>query len=121
KIVGHSVVAQPAPWFTTAPIGAISHLLTRIHWSVSDIDLFEINEAFAVVPMAVMGELNLSADQVNIHGGACALGHPVGASGARIVVSLLHALQHHQLQRGIAAICLAGGEALALAIERLPQ
>jgi acetyl-CoA C-acetyltransferase len=119
RIVGHTVFAQPPAWFTTAPIGAISQLLTQIHWSTRDVDLFEINEAFAVVPMAAMAELGLSAEQVNIHGGACALGHPIGASGARIMVTLINALHHHTLDRGVAAICLAGGEALAMAIERI--
>jgi acetyl-CoA C-acetyltransferase len=115
---GHATHAQAPAWFTTAPIGAIRTLLDKVGWSIADVDLFEINEAFAVVTMAAMRDLGLPADTVNVHGGACALGHPIGASGARIVVSLLNALRKYDLRRGIAAICIGGGEATALAIER---
>lgn len=103
--------------FTTAPVFAIQRLLQQCDWSVEDVDLFEINEAFAIVPMIAMQELNISHDKLNVHGGACALGHPLGTSGARIVVTLIHALKQRQLKRGIAAICIGGGEALALAVE----
>lgn len=118
-IKGMAQHSQEPEWFTTAPIGAIKKLLDQIGWSPKDVDLFEINEAFAVVALATMKQLNLSMDQVNIHGGACALGHPIGASGARIVVTLLNALEKHNLHRGIAAVCIGGGEALAIAVERV--
>ena len=104
--------------FTTAPVPAARKLLDRIGWDVGSVDLWEVNEAFAVVPMAFMRELGLPRDIVNVHGGACALGHPIGASGARIVVTLLHALERHDLKRGVAAICIGGGEGTAIAIER---
>ena len=97
---------------------AAQKLLDRLGWSVDDVDLWEVNEAFAVVPMAFMHELGVDHDKLNINGGACALGHPIGASGSRIVVTLLNALEHHNLKKGIAAICLGGGEGIALAIER---
>ena len=100
-----------------SPIGAIKKLLTKTQWQLDQVDLFEINEAFACVTLAAMHELNLPHEKVNIHGGACALGHPIGASGARLIVTLLNALQTHQLKRGIAALCIGGGEATALAIE----
>jgi acetyl-CoA C-acetyltransferase len=116
-IVAHSTYSQAPALFTTAPIGAIQRLLDKTKWSINDVDLFEINEAFAVVVMAVMQELKLSPEKVNVNGGATALGHPIGASGARILVTLLHALHYHHLKRGIAAICLGGGEAVAMAIE----
>jgi acetyl-CoA C-acetyltransferase len=116
-IRGHATQAQAPGHFTTAPIGAIRKLCAKIGWTVGDVDLFEINEAFAVVPMAAMRELDLPADKVNIHGGACALGHPIGASGARIIVTLVSALRKHRLKRGIAAVCIGGGEATALAVE----
>ncbi|MBR0684375.1 acetyl-CoA C-acyltransferase [Bradyrhizobium manausense] len=118
-IRGHASHAQAPMWFTTAPVGAVRKLLERIHWSVSDVDLFEINEAFAVVVLAALRELQLPLDKVNIHGGACALGHPIGASGARIVVTLLAALERHGLRRGVASLCIGGGEATAIAVERL--
>jgi len=118
-IVGHSQHAQAPNLFTTAPIGAIDKLLTHINWKVTDVDLFEINEAFAVVPMAVIKELQLSPEKVNVNGGACVLGHPIGASGARIIVTLLYALQKQGLKRGVAALCIGGGEATAVAIERM--
>lgn len=117
KIIGHAQYAHEPAWFTTAPVGAIKKLLTKINWTINDIDLFEINEAFAVVTMAAIHDLNLDSEKVNIHGGACVLGHPLGASGARIIVTLLSALQERHLKRGVAALCIGGGEATALAIE----
>jgi acetyl-CoA C-acetyltransferase len=119
RIAGFATHAQDPHWFTTAPAEAIKKLLDKIGWSMQEIDLFEINEAFAVVTMAAMRELNLPAEKVNIHGGACAMGHPIGASGARIVVTLLAALEKQGLKRGIAALCIGGGEATAIAVERL--
>jgi acetyl-CoA C-acetyltransferase len=119
RIHGHASHAQEPAWFTTAPIGAISKLLQRVNWDQKSVDLFEINEAFAVVPMAAMRDLGLSHDAVNVLGGACAIGHPIGASGARIVVTLLNALGIHGLRRGVASLCIGGGEATALAIERI--
>ena len=119
RIVGHTTHAQEPAWFTTAPVAAISKLLDRTGWSSDDVDLYEINEAFAVVTMAAIRELGLDEEKVNINGGACALGHPIGASGARIIVTLLSALERHNLKRGIAALCIGGGEATAIAIERL--
>lgn len=116
-IVGHATHAHEPNWFTTAPVHAMRKLLDKIQCSQDDIDLFEINEAFAVVTMAAMQELDLPADKVNIHGGACALGHPIGASGARIMVTLLHALKNRGLRRGVASLCIGGGEATAVAIE----
>ena len=119
KIKGMAGFAHSPEWFTTAPQGSIERLLNQIHWKASDVDLWEINEAFAVVTLAAIQGLKLDEQRVNIHGGACALGHPIGASGARIVVTLLHALQQQQLSKGIASICIGGGEALAIAIERI--
>ena len=119
RIVGHATFAQTPEWFTTAPVGAVQKLLKKIGWSVQDVDLWEVNEAFAVVPMALMKELNVSHDIVNVNGGACALGHPIGASGARIIVTLLYALKARGLQRGVATLCIGGGEATALALELL--
>ncbi|MFT5445908.1 MAG: acetyl-CoA C-acetyltransferase [Gammaproteobacteria bacterium] len=116
---GHATHAQQPGWFTTAPIGAMNTLLEKVAWNTGDVDLYEINEAFAVVSMAAMRELDLPHDKVNVHGGACALGHPVGASGARIIVTLLNALEKYQLKRGVAALCIGGGEATAMAIERV--
>jgi acetyl-CoA C-acetyltransferase len=104
--------------FPTAPIGAIRRLLDRTDWSLAEIDLFEINEAFAVVAMAAMRDLSLPHEKVNFHGGACALGHPIGASGARILVTLLAALKKYGLKRGVASLCIGGGEATAMAVER---
>ncbi len=118
RIIGHATHSQEPAWFTTAPIGAMQTLFDKAGWSATDVDLFEINEAFAVVTMAAMRDLDLPADKVNIHGGACALGHPVGASGARIIVTLLAALEKHDLKRGVAALCIGGGEATAIAFER---
>ncbi|HEY7773834.1 MAG TPA: thiolase family protein [Marinagarivorans sp.] len=119
KIVAASQHAQEPEWFTTAPVGAMRKLLTKMGWQVSDVDLFEINEAFAVVTLAAMQDLALDAAKVNIHGGACALGHPLGASGARILVALIAALQHTQQKRGVASLCIGGGEATAMAVELL--
>jgi acetyl-CoA C-acetyltransferase len=119
EIRAHGSHAQEPAWFTTAPIGAVRRVLERCGWSTPDVDLFEINEAFAVVTMAAMRDLDLPHDKVNVHGGACALGHPVGASGARILVTLLAALEQYDLQRGVAALCIGGGEATAMAIERV--
>jgi acetyl-CoA C-acetyltransferase len=117
KIIAHASHAQEPEWFTTAPVEAIRSLLTKAKWTTDDVDLYEINEAFAVVTMAAISELELNADKVNIHGGACALGHPIGASGARILVTLIYALIHQQKTRGVAALCIGGGEATAMAIE----
>ena len=118
-VSGHATYANTPALFPTAPIGAIRRLLDRTGWSLAEIDLFEINEAFAVVAMAAMHDLDLPHDKVNIHGGACALGHPIGASGARILVTLLAALKKYGLTRGVASLCIGGGEATAVAIERI--
>ena len=118
-IRGHATHAQEPAWFTTAPVGAMRALLTRLNWTTHDVDLWEINEAFAVVTMAAMHDLQLPHERVNVHGGACALGHPIGASGARIIVTLLGARRQRGLQRGVASLCIGGGEATAIAIERL--
>ena len=118
RIIGHASHAQAPNLFTTAPVPATQKLLARIGWSVDDVDLWEVNEAFAVVPMAFMHDLNIPREILNVNGGACALGHPIGASGARIIVTLLHALEARNLKRGIAAICIGGGEGTAIAIER---
>jgi acetyl-CoA C-acetyltransferase len=117
RIVGHSVHAQAPNWFTTAPVGAIEKVLKKAGWAAASVDLWEVNEAFAAVTMAAMTEFKLSAEIVNVHGGACALGHPIGASGARIVVTLLGALRKYGKRRGVAALCIGGGEATALAVE----
>ncbi len=117
RIVGHAMHAQEPNWFTTAPVGATQKLLAKAGWKVGDVDLWEVNEAFAVVPMALMAELKLSHDIVNVNGGACALGHPIGASGARIMVTLIHALQARGGKRGVATLCIGGGEATAVALE----
>lgn len=116
-IVGHAAHAQDSAWFTTAPIHAISALLKKIDWSVDDVDLFEINEAFAVVAMAAMQDLHIPHEKLNVHGGACVLGHPIGASGARILVTLLHAMQQKQCTTGVASLCIGGGEATAIALK----
>ncbi|WP_101067559.1 thiolase family protein [Roseovarius salinarum] len=118
RILGHASHAQAPGWFTTAPVPAARKLLERIGWTTEDVDLWEVNEAFAVVPMAFMREMNLPREIVNVNGGACALGHPIGASGARIMVTLLNALETRGLKRGVAAICIGGGEGTAIAIER---
>jgi acetyl-CoA C-acetyltransferase len=118
RIVGHASHAQAPALFPTAPVPAARKLLERIGWSTDSVDLWEVNEAFAVVPMAFMRELDVPHDRVNVNGGACALGHPIGASGARIIVTLLNALERRSLKRGVAAICIGGGEGMAIAIER---
>ena len=119
RIMGHASHAQAPGWITTAPVPAAQKLLQKLGWSKDDVDLWEVNEAFAVVPMAFVHEMGLPRDKVNVNGGACALGHPIGASGARIMVTLLNALEKHDLKRGVAAICIGGGEGTAIAIERV--
>jgi acetyl-CoA C-acetyltransferase len=119
KIVAQATHAHEPQWFTTAPIKAIQSVLNKAQWTTNDVDLYEINEAFAVVTMAAINALELDPEKVNRHGGACALGHPIGASGARILVTLIHALIHQKKKRGVAALCIGGGEATAIAIERL--
>lgn len=119
KILAHATHSQEPAWFTIAPVQAIQKVLNQLNWQISDVDLFEINEAFAVVTMAAMKDCDIPADKINIHGGACALGHPIGATGARIVTTLIYALKEKGLKRGIAALCIGGGEATALAIELL--
>ena len=119
KIVAHATHAQEPNWFATAPLGAVNKLLAKAGWAVGDVDLWEVNEAFAVVPMALMHELKLSHDIVNVNGGACALGHPIGASGARIMVTLMYALQARGLKKGVATLCIGGGEGTAVALEML--
>ncbi|HCZ48255.1 MAG TPA: acetyl-CoA C-acetyltransferase, partial [Gammaproteobacteria bacterium] len=119
RVLGHATHAQDPAWFTTAPVGAVRTLLNKLGWSADKPDLYEVNEAFAVVPMTVMQELGIGHEKMNVFGGACALGHPVGASGARIVVTLLNALRRRGGKYGVAGICLAGGEATALAVELL--
>jgi acetyl-CoA C-acetyltransferase len=118
-LIAHATHAQEPGWFTTAPVGAIAKLLHKTGWKTADVDLFEINEAFAVVAMAAMAEHSLPHERVNIHGGACALGHPIGASGARIMVTLAGALRRTGGRRGIASLCIGGGEATAVALEML--
>ena len=117
KIISHATNSHEPKWFTTAPIGAIKKVIENANLKITDIDLFEVNEAFAVVPMAVMKELNISHSILNINGGACALGHPVGASGARIITTLIYSLRKNNLSRGIASLCIGGGEATAMALE----
>ena len=117
KIVSHAVHAQEPNWFATAPVGAVNKALAKAGWAVKDVDLWEVNEAFAVVPMALMHDLQISHDIVNVHGGACALGHPIGASGARIMVTLIHALKARGLTKGVATLCIGGGEGTAVALE----
>ena len=117
RIMGHASHAQAPGWFTTAPVPAAQNLLEKLGWETTDVDLWEVNEAFAVVPMAFMAEMEIPREKININGGACALGHPIGASGARIIVTLLHALERHNLKKGIAAICIGGGEGTAIAVE----
>jgi len=116
-VVAHATHSQEPAWFTTAPVGAMKKLFEKTHWSASQVDLYEINEAFAVVTMAAMKEHGLPHDKVNVHGGACALGHPIGASGARIVATLIGALRKYGLKRGVASLCIGGGEATAMALE----
>ena len=119
KIVSHAVHAQEPNWFATAPVGAVNKALAKAGWRVGEVDLWEVNEAFAVVPMALMHDLSLSHDIVNVNGGACALGHPIGASGARIMVTLMYALQARSLRKGVATLCIGGGEGTAVALEML--
>ncbi|MGA0582633.1 MAG: acetyl-CoA C-acyltransferase, partial [Castellaniella sp.] len=119
RIVAHTQHAQEPQWFTTAPVGAIQKLLDKTGWKAGDVDLYEINEAFAVVTMAAMADLHLPHDRVNVHGGATALGHPIGASGARLLTTLIGALRKTGGKRGIASLCIGGGEAVALAVEML--
>ena len=118
KIIAHATNSHDPAWFTTAPIGAIKKVLDKAEWDIKDVGLFEINEAFAVVPMAAMKDLSISPDIVNIHGGACALGHPVGTSGARIIATLISAMHKYKVDKGIASLCIGGGEATAIALER---
>jgi acetyl-CoA C-acetyltransferase len=118
-ILAHTTHAQEPEWFTTAPIGAIKKVLDKTGWDKDDVDFYEINEAFAVVTMAAMQDLGISHDKVNVHGGACSLGHPVGASGARIIVTLLNALEKYDKTKGVASLCIGGGEGTAIAIERV--
>jgi len=117
RIVGHATHSQEPEWFTTAPVGAMDKLLKNVGWKVEDVDLFEVNEAFAVVAMAPMKELGVPHDKLNVNGGATALGHPIGASGARLIVTLINALKHRGGKRGVASLCIGGGEATAIAIE----
>src|SRR5260370_1341273 len=117
--LGNATHSQEPQWFATAPIPAIRKLLDKVGWNVGDVDLFEINEAFAVVAMAAQRDLGIPREKLNINGGACALGHPIGATGARLIVTLLHALEAHNLKRGVAALCIGGGEATAIAVERI--
>jgi len=119
RLVAHAVHAQEPSWFATAPVGSVNKVLAKAGWSAGDVDLWEVNEAFAVVAMALMHDLKLSHDIVNVNGGACALGHPIGASGARIMVTLMHALQARGLKKGVATLCIGGGEATAVALEML--
>ena len=119
RIVSHATHAQEPEWFATAPVGATQKALDKAGWSVADVDLWEVNEAFAVVPMALMADLNVPHEKVNVNGGACALGHPIGASGARIMVTLIHALKARGLTKGLATLCIGGGEATAVALEVL--
>ncbi|MBT6095860.1 MAG: acetyl-CoA C-acyltransferase [Rhodospirillaceae bacterium] len=118
-IHAHATHSQEPQWFTTAPIGSIEKVLEKSGWSKDDVDLFEVNEAFAVVAMAAMRDLDIPHDKINVHGGACALGHPVGASGSRIIVTLMNALEKYDLKKGVASLCIGGGEATAVAIERV--
>jgi acetyl-CoA C-acetyltransferase len=117
RIVSHATHAQAPEWFTTAPVGSTQKALAKAGWSVKDVDLWEVNEAFAVVPMALMKELGVAHEVLNVNGGACALGHPIGASGARIMVTLIHALKARGLKRGLATLCIGGGEGTAVALE----
>jgi acetyl-CoA C-acetyltransferase len=117
RIVAHATHSQEPEWFTTAPVGAIQKVLAKAGWRVEDVDLFEVNEAFAVVAMTPMRELGIQHGRLNVHGGACALGHPIGASGARLLVTLIHAMIQRKAKRGVASLCIGGGEATAIAIE----
>jgi acetyl-CoA C-acetyltransferase len=119
RLLAHRTHSHEPEWFTTAPVGAIKKVLEAVDWSVDDVDLFEVNEAFAVVTMAAMHDLNLPHEKVNVNGGACALGHPIGASGARIMVTLMAALKDHGKKKGVASLCIGGGEATAIALEMI--
>ena len=119
RILGYTSFAREPEWFTLAPVGAMQKLLTQLNWQAKDVDLYEINEAFAAVPMVAIKDLGLDHQKVNVHGGACALGHPIGATGARITTTLLHALRARGLRRGVASLCIGGGEATALALETI--
>lgn len=119
KVVAHATHAQKPEEFTVAPVGAMTKLLNKAGWTTNDVDLFEINEAFAMVTMLAIKNLGLDENKVNIHGGACALGHPLGCSGARIIVTLIHALKNKGLSKGVASLCIGGGEATAFAVEML--
>ena len=119
EIVAHTTFSQDPAWFTTAPVGAITSLFEKTGWSATDVGLYEINEAFAVVTMAAMKEHGLDEDLVNVHGGACAMGHPVGSSGSRIICTLVCAMHKYGVEKGIAALCIGGGEATAVAVKRL--
>ena len=119
RIAGHTSAAQEPEWFTTAPVAATRSLLDLVGWQADDVDLYEINEAFAVVTMAAMHDIGLTHSRVNVNGGACAMGHPIGATGARISTTLLHALKTRRLKRGIATLCIGGGEAVAIAVEMI--
>ena len=119
KVVAHATHAQAPAEFTVAPVGAMNKLLDKAGWTTSDVDLFEINEAFAMVTMLAVKNLSLDINKVNVNGGACALGHPLGASGARIMVTLIHALKNKGLSKGVASLCIGGGEATAIALEML--
>ena len=121
EIKGHATHSQEPQWFTTAPIPAIRKLLDKVGWRTGDVDLFEINEAFAVVAMAAQKDLGIAREQLNVNRGACALGHPIGATGARLIVTLLHALKARNLKRGVAALCIGGGEATAIAVGRIAR
>jgi acetyl-CoA C-acetyltransferase len=119
RIVGQAQHSHEPEWFTTAPVTAIRSLLERIAWSSDDVDLYEINEAFACVTMAAMRDIGIPHDKVNVNGGACALGHPIGATGARVITTLIHGLHNRDARRGLAAVCIGGGEAVAVAVERI--
>ncbi|HRY04328.1 MAG TPA: acetyl-CoA C-acetyltransferase, partial [Beijerinckiaceae bacterium] len=116
-IIGHSTHASTPGLFPSAPVGAINRLLDRVNWNAKDVDLWEVNEAFAVVAMIAMRDIGIAHDKINVHGGACALGHPIGASGARIVVTLISALRKYGMKKGVASLCIGGGEATAIALE----
>ena len=117
RILGYATFSREPEWFTLAPIGAIQKLMQQLNWHVKDVDLFEINEAFAVVPMAAMKELGIPHEKMNVYGGAVALGHPIGASGARVLVTLMDVMTQRQAKTGIASLCIGGGEAVALAVQ----
>jgi acetyl-CoA C-acetyltransferase len=119
RIVAHATHSQAPEWFTTAPVAAISKVLEKAGWSVADVDLFEVNEAFATVAMAPMRELGIARDKLNVNGGACALGHPIGASGARVLTTLLHEMQRRDAKKGLATLCIGGGMGTATIIERV--